>query len=150
MATSTSRSKSTSRFKSRIENENRNRLQEYMSFKENLECRRYKVSVYISRFLKLATFQKRAVEKNKEKRRKQKTKNSDPDQRGFVFRWRGYMGEMLESLGWVLMGCFVLGWIALCYAFCRKHRHDLDRNLFHKNKSKHLSLWKPDLEVIGI
>ena len=49
-------------------------LSEYISFKEVLECRRFKVSVYIVRMLITATFQIEPLEKKE----KTTTKNSDP------------------------------------------------------------------------
>ena len=58
----------------------------------------------------------------------------------FLNPWERYM---LESLRWILMGCFVLGWIA----FHHKHRHDRYIHVQHTRRSKHLSLWKPDLSL---
>ena len=54
---------------------------------------------------------------------------------------------MLQVLGGVVMLLLLLGWVALCYAFYQKHQYDLDRDRFHKQRSKHLSLWKPDLTL---
>ena len=54
----------------------------------------------------------------------------------------------VSILGSLLMLSFLLGYLALCRAFYRKRREDQERDIILKKRAKHLSLWKPDLEVM--
>ncbi len=54
---------------------------------------------------------------------------------------------MLNSLGYIVMGAFLLAYLALCIAWSRKHFYDLVQQTKEIRKSKHKSLWKPDLTL---
>ena len=54
---------------------------------------------------------------------------------------------MLNSLGSLVMGAFLLAYLALCIAWSRKHFYDLVQETDRTRKSKDKSLWKPDLTI---
>ena len=54
---------------------------------------------------------------------------------------------MLQKLGYIVMGAFLLAYLALCIALSRKRTRDElhQRDLTRRSKEK--SLWKPDLSL---